>query len=159
MIFHFWFCNPGFKFQDSVCNGCHDLTILCLNISNIAIITVAIVALFITLANMRQLRLMPLVCISSIQSGSFETFSHTKTWYSSKIFMKIVLFWPKNMQGDLIYFNTFLVWFFETFSPKIYIRKYLTQFKHIKTWYSLKCPNTSHTSNISRPKYFNSFCE
>ena len=30
----------GFKFQDSVCNGCYDLTILCLNISDIAIITV-----------------------------------------------------------------------------------------------------------------------
>ena len=32
--------NDGFKFQDSVCNGCHDLTILCLNTSNIAIITI-----------------------------------------------------------------------------------------------------------------------
>ena len=40
MICHYWFFNPGFKFQDSVCNGCHDLVILCLNISNIAIITV-----------------------------------------------------------------------------------------------------------------------
>ena len=29
-----------FKFQNSICNGCHDLTMLCLNISNIAIITV-----------------------------------------------------------------------------------------------------------------------
>ena len=28
-----------FKFQDSVCNGCHDLMMLCLNINNIAIIT------------------------------------------------------------------------------------------------------------------------
>ena len=32
--------NLGFKFQDYVCNGCHDLSMLCLNISNIAIITV-----------------------------------------------------------------------------------------------------------------------
>ena len=30
----------GFKFQDSVCNGSHDLTMLCLDISNIAIIAV-----------------------------------------------------------------------------------------------------------------------
>ena len=30
----------GFKFQDSVCNGCHDLTMLGVNISNIAINTV-----------------------------------------------------------------------------------------------------------------------
>ena len=30
----------GFKFQDSVCKGCYDLTMLCLNVSNITIITV-----------------------------------------------------------------------------------------------------------------------
>ena len=32
--------NHGLKFQDSVCNGCHDLTILFLNISDIAIINI-----------------------------------------------------------------------------------------------------------------------
>ena len=32
--------NCGLKFQDSVCNISHDLTMLCLNISDIAIITV-----------------------------------------------------------------------------------------------------------------------
>ena len=37
---NYWFFNHGFKFDDSVCNGCHDLIILCLNISDIAIITV-----------------------------------------------------------------------------------------------------------------------
>ena len=31
------------------------------------------------------------------------------------------------------------------FDLKIYIRKYLK--KHIKTWYSSKCPNTSYTTN------------
>ena len=40
MICHYWFFDHGFKFQDSVCNSCHDLTMLCLDISNIAIITV-----------------------------------------------------------------------------------------------------------------------
>ena len=40
MICHYWVFNHGFKFQDHVCNGCHDLSILCFNISNIAIITV-----------------------------------------------------------------------------------------------------------------------
>ena len=40
MICHHRVFNHGFKFQDSVCNGCHDSTILCLNISNTAIITV-----------------------------------------------------------------------------------------------------------------------
>ena len=48
--------NHGFNFQDSVCNGCHDLTILNVNISDIAIITVkSIVLLYITLANLKQL--------------------------------------------------------------------------------------------------------
>ena len=32
--------NHGFKFQDHVSNVCYDLSMLCLNISNIAIITV-----------------------------------------------------------------------------------------------------------------------
>ena len=34
-----WFINRGFKFQNSVCNGCHDL-MFCLNPSDIATITV-----------------------------------------------------------------------------------------------------------------------
>ena len=34
----YWFFNNGFKFRDSVCNGCHDLLMLCLNLSDIAII-------------------------------------------------------------------------------------------------------------------------
>ena len=40
MIFHNWFFNHGFEFQDYVCNGCHDVTILNVNIIDIAIITV-----------------------------------------------------------------------------------------------------------------------
>ena len=40
MVCHYWFFNHGFGFQDSVCNGFYDLTILCLNISDIVIITV-----------------------------------------------------------------------------------------------------------------------
>ena len=35
MICHYWFFNHGFKFQDSVCNDCHDLTILSVNISEL----------------------------------------------------------------------------------------------------------------------------
>ena len=33
------FFNYGFKFQESVCNGCHDLTMLCINLTDIAIVT------------------------------------------------------------------------------------------------------------------------
>ena len=40
MAFHYLFCNHGIKFQDYVCNGCHDLMMLRLNISDTAIITV-----------------------------------------------------------------------------------------------------------------------
>ena len=36
LICHYWFFNHEFKFQDHVCHGCHDLTMLCLNISDIA---------------------------------------------------------------------------------------------------------------------------
>ena len=39
MIFHYRFFNHGFNFQDYVCNGCHDLAMLSVNISDIAIIT------------------------------------------------------------------------------------------------------------------------
>ena len=41
MICRYWFFNHGFKFQDSVCNGCHDLTMLSVYIRDIAIITVS----------------------------------------------------------------------------------------------------------------------
>ena len=40
MVCHYCFFNHGFNFQDSVSNGFHDLTILCRNISDIAIVTV-----------------------------------------------------------------------------------------------------------------------
>ena len=40
MICYYCFFNHGFKFRDYVCNGCHDLSMLCLNISDTAIITV-----------------------------------------------------------------------------------------------------------------------
>ena len=40
MICHYWFFNQEFKFQYYVCNGCHNLTMLSVNISDIAIITV-----------------------------------------------------------------------------------------------------------------------
>ena len=40
MICHYFFFNHGFKFENYVSNGCHDLTMLSVNISDIAIITV-----------------------------------------------------------------------------------------------------------------------
>ena len=40
MICHYLFFSHGFEFQYSLCNGCHDLTILSVSISDIGIITV-----------------------------------------------------------------------------------------------------------------------
>ena len=40
IVCHYWLFNHGFKLQYSVCSGCHDLAMLCLNVRNIAIITV-----------------------------------------------------------------------------------------------------------------------
>ena len=28
IVFHYWYFNHGYKFQNSVCNGCYGLTIL-----------------------------------------------------------------------------------------------------------------------------------
>ena len=36
----YWYFNHGFKFHKPVCNSCHDLMILCLDISDITIITI-----------------------------------------------------------------------------------------------------------------------
>ena len=40
MICQYRFFNYGFEFQDYVCNGCHDFTMLSVNITEIPIITV-----------------------------------------------------------------------------------------------------------------------
>ena len=40
VICHYCFFNHEFKFQDYACNACHELTMLCHNISNITIIAV-----------------------------------------------------------------------------------------------------------------------
>ena len=40
IICHYLSFNNGFKFQDYICNGCHDLIMLSVNISGIAIFTV-----------------------------------------------------------------------------------------------------------------------
>ena len=40
-ICHFWyFLNYSFKFQPNVCNRCHDLLIMSINLNNIAILNI-----------------------------------------------------------------------------------------------------------------------
>ena len=61
--------NHGFKFQYLVCNGCHYLSILCLNTSNIAIITVKMLIIFvlrITLENLKQLIYWKILCLKIV---------------------------------------------------------------------------------------------
>ena len=58
MICHYFFFKHGFQFQEYVCHGCHDFSMLCLNISNIAIIIVKNVdyrGIIIILGNLEQL--------------------------------------------------------------------------------------------------------
>ena len=40
IVCHYWFFNDGFKLQDYACNSCHDLVMMCVNISDIANIMV-----------------------------------------------------------------------------------------------------------------------
>ena len=35
-----YFLNSGFRFQPNVCNGCHDLLMISINLSNIAILKI-----------------------------------------------------------------------------------------------------------------------
>ena len=62
MICHYWVFNQGVKFQDSVCNGCPDVTVFSINVDDIAIITVKnadcrciIHKESVTLGNLKQL--------------------------------------------------------------------------------------------------------
>ena len=40
IVCHYCYFNHELKFQNTICNGCHDLTMFCLNFSDIAIMTV-----------------------------------------------------------------------------------------------------------------------
>ena len=58
MICHYSLFSYGFQFQDHVCNDCHDLTMLSVDISDIAIVfmkMLIIAKLFITLANLKHI--------------------------------------------------------------------------------------------------------
>ena len=74
-------------------------------------------------------------------------FEIIKAWYSSKSW----------------YFSKFFrVLFFGTFVTKYILENTQTNLAkklYRNTWYNLKCHNTPYTTNISRPKCFNSFCK
>ena len=40
-ICHYWYClDKGFKFQPNICNGCQDVLMMSMNLSNIAILNI-----------------------------------------------------------------------------------------------------------------------
>ena len=45
IVCHYWFFNHGFEFQDSVCNGCYDLTMLCLIITIMLLLILLLLSL------------------------------------------------------------------------------------------------------------------
>ena len=50
-IYHYWyFLHYSFKFQPNVCNRCHDLLLMSMNLSNIAILLFYITLKVLTIA-------------------------------------------------------------------------------------------------------------
>ena len=65
----FFVFNHGFKFKDSVYNGCHDLTMLSVNIIDIAIITVKNVdyhCIIDNISNSVAINLLELLCLQNV---------------------------------------------------------------------------------------------
>ena len=71
MICHYWCFNHGFKFQDSVCNGCHVLTILSVNISDIVIITIKNVDYRCIIHNIRKSKAINLLENAVYEDGGY----------------------------------------------------------------------------------------
>ena len=71
MICHYWFFNHGLKFQDSVCNVCHDLTMLSVNISDIAIITVKNVDYYCIIFNIIKSKAINLLGKSVLEDSEY----------------------------------------------------------------------------------------
>ena len=56
-ICHYWyFLNKGFTFQPNICNGCHDLSMMSMNLSNIAILKIKGSDLCCIISRIRKMR-------------------------------------------------------------------------------------------------------
>ena len=56
-ICHYWyFLNKGFKFQPNVCNRYHDLLIMSMNISDIAILNIKGLTVAVLLAGLAKMK-------------------------------------------------------------------------------------------------------
>ena len=71
MICHYWLFNHGFKFQDSVCNGCHVFTMLCVNIDDIAVITIKNVDYRCIIHNISKSETINLLENSALEIGGY----------------------------------------------------------------------------------------
>ena len=71
MICHYFHFNNRFKFQDYECNGCHNLTMLSFNISDIATITVKNVDYRCIIHNITRYEAINLLKISVRQSCGY----------------------------------------------------------------------------------------
>ena len=103
VICHYWSFNHGFKFQDSVWNGCHDLTILSLNISDIAIITVKHVDYRFFIHKIRKSEAINLLKIYQVYNYNFDNFVKAK-----KLETKNILINKKNYKDLTIYFTSYV---------------------------------------------------
>ena len=54
IVCHYCFFNRGIKFQNSICNGCQDFTMSCLDISDMDLITVKGVAYLCLIHNISK---------------------------------------------------------------------------------------------------------
>ena len=56
-VYHYWyFLNKGFKFQPYVYNSCHDLLMISMTFSNIAILNIEILIIAALLAELAKVR-------------------------------------------------------------------------------------------------------
>ena len=56
-ICHYWcFLNKGFKFQPNVCNGCHDLLMMSMDLSDLDILTLWVVIMIVLLAELSEVK-------------------------------------------------------------------------------------------------------
>ena len=72
MIYHYYqLSNHVLKFQDNVCSSCHDLTMLNVNISNIAVITVKNVDFYCIILNISKSEAIHLVENSVLEKRGY----------------------------------------------------------------------------------------
>ena len=71
-IYHYWFFNHRFKFQDYVCNACHDLTMLSFNISDITIMAVKNVDYRCIIHNIRKSETINLLESAALENHGYR---------------------------------------------------------------------------------------